>query len=73
MKLQTVSTMTEAHVLAGKLTAFGIKTAVRSDDVGGLEAHFQMSNGVSIYVEARELSAAQSLLNDEQLPDETVD
>ncbi len=66
----TVSTTAEAHVLAGKLTAFGIRTMVRTDDVGGLESHFQLSNGVAIFVEAEDLQAAQSLLNDEQLPDD---
>lgn len=67
VKLMTVSTSSEAHVLIAKLQAFGIKAVFRSDDVGGLESHFQMTRGVSIFVESRDIEAAKRLLSDEEI------
>lgn len=69
-KLMTVSTASEAHVLIGKLQAFGIQAVLRSDDVGGLESHFQMTRGVSIFVAEREIEAAKRLLSDEELEED---
>ncbi len=69
VKLITVSTSSEAHVLLGKLQAFGFNAMLKADDVGGLESHFQVTRGVSIFVPEREIEGAKRLLNDEEIED----
>lgn len=64
VKLCTVSSLSKAQIISAKLEAFGIHSVVESDDVGGLEAHFQLSRGVAVFVEKEELIAAKQLIED---------
>jgi hypothetical protein len=61
-----VSSTVEAQLIVGMLEANGIRAAVSSDDAGGQEPQWQLTDGVRVLVSSDDLSAAQQLISSAQ-------
>jgi hypothetical protein len=54
--------VSEAHLIAGFLDSNGIEARVSSDDAGGLEPQWQLTNGVRILVAPEDLDEARRIV-----------
>ncbi len=58
-----VPSRTEADLIAGLLSSYGLRSVVSADDAGGLEPQLQM-DGVRVLVTRSDEAAARQLLAD---------
>ena len=54
----------EAHLIAGLLEANGIAAIVSTDDAGGQEPQWQLTEGVRVLVATGDLARAQALISE---------
>jgi hypothetical protein len=59
-----VSSTIEAELIIGMLAANGIPATVSTDDAGGQEPQWQLTDGVRVLVSADDLSEAQRLIGE---------
>jgi hypothetical protein len=52
----------EAHLIAGMLESYGIAARVSTDDAGGLEPQWQLTEGVRVLVSSHAESAARDIV-----------
>lgn len=54
--------LVEAELIAGMLRAYGIPASTSTDDAGGAEPQFQLTNGVRVLVAAKDHARARKLI-----------
>lgn len=52
----------EAYLIAGLLESYGIAARVSTDDAGGLEPQWQLSEGVRVLVTSQAAAAAREII-----------
>ena len=53
----------EAQLIVGMLEANGIRAAISTDDAGGQEPQWQLTDGVRVLVAGQDLNEAQRLIS----------
>lgn len=71
--LTTLSDVTEAELLAARLSSDGVDALVRSDDVGRLYPALELTSGVAVLVRREDLERAQQLMGQIEILPENVE
>lgn len=58
-----VRSTVEAQLIVGMLDANGIRSAISTDDAGGQEPQWQLTDGVRVLVSRDDLAEAQRLIS----------
>jgi hypothetical protein len=61
-----VSSTIEAQIIVGLLESNGIEAAVSSDDAGGLEPQWQLTQGVRVLVAPEDEHGARNVLAEQE-------